>query len=191
MTGARIAVIWDKPIVLTRLIEDCGHSCELVTPHLLTAPFFKKNFNGILIPAGFASPDSGVVLAALRAIECRISRFIEEGGTLLTFGGAFLRNDVYNWLPVEVDYRFGFSTSMITKEQKEPSPSIVEDISEPLTIDGVIRVSSGKVILSSPQGAVMVCVTYGKGKIIITSLHEYPSRRFITETFSEMTEGLL
>jgi len=191
MSDTRIAVIWDKPIMFTRLIEDCGHSCELVTPNILAAPFFRKKFHGVLIPAGFAAPGSAVVLAALRAISSRIKRYVEEGGTILAFGAAFERNNAYDWLPVQVEYRFGFSSCMLYGDKKGVSNDIVEDISEPLTIDGTIVGSPGEVILTSPDGPVLISITYGYGKIIITSLHEYPSRKFITGFCSGGTEGLL
>lgn len=185
-----VAVIWDKPIVLTRLIEDCGHSCELVTPNLLTAPFFRKSFNGMIIPAGFAVPGSTVVLAALRAISSRIRNYIREGGTLLTFGACFERSNAYDWLPVPVRYTFGFSSSLISGDLTHASSSIIEDVSQPLTIDGIIECSDAQVILSSLNGPVLIIVNYGKGRMIITSLHEYPSRKFIQE-FCVGTKGLL
>lgn len=106
MTG-RVGIVWDSPMMFTRLIEDCGFIPELVTPHLLAAPFFRRSFSAVIIPGGFAHPAYSSVIPALRACEGRIRRFILGGGTVIVFGAGIDRPDAYDWLPVTIQYRFG------------------------------------------------------------------------------------
>lgn len=191
----QVAVIWEGPVLFTRLIEECGHSCELVTPHLLAAPFFRRRLHGLVVPAGFASPGHTTVLAALRAIRPRIRRYVEEGGTLLTFGAGADHPSAYDWLPVPVSYRYGFSTTSLETQKDHPFISIIEEGAEKVSIDGILDSSpgdeNGQVILQAPDGPVMLDISYGKGRILIASLHEYPSRRFVREFCVSEGEGLL
>ncbi|PWR72940.1 hypothetical protein ACKUB1_06420 [Methanospirillum stamsii] len=190
----QVAFIWEGPLLFTKLFEDCGHSCELVTPQLLAAPFFRRKLHGVIIPAGFASPDHCRILTALRAISPRIERFINEGGTLLAFGAGWNHPQAYDWLPVPVTYQYGFAQELLGSNGRHPYARIIEDGDETVSIDGTLNdVPNGEehVILSAPQGPVLVQVPYGKGRIVITSLHEYPSRHFIRDLYTGGGEGLL
>lgn len=189
--NTRVAVIWDSPLLFTRMVEECGHSCELVTPHLLAAPFFRKRFHGIIIPAGFASPGHTVILTALRAVSPRIKQYIKDGGTILAFGAGDECRDAYNWLPVQIQYSFGFSHSSLVTGSSHPSSAIIgEDLDSP-SYDGIIEGEDGQVILSAPEGPIMLSFPYCKGRITVTSLHEYPSQCFMREFCMGGGEGLL
>lgn len=191
----QVAVIWEGPVLFTRLFEECGHTCELVTPHLLAAPFFKRRFHGVVIPAGFAAPGHTSILAALRAISPRIKRFVSEGGTVLAFGAGTDMSHAYDWLPVPITYRYGFAKTQLAVNEGHTSASILEDGADEVSIDGILDnitgISDGQVILEAPSGPVMVQITYGSGRIIIASLHEYPSHRFVREFCAGGGEGLL
>lgn len=190
----QVAVLWDGPVLFTRLIEDCGHTCELVTPHLLAAPFFRRRLHGLVIPAGFACPGYTSVLAALRAIRPRIRRYVEEGGTVLAFGAGSDLPDAYDWLPAPVTYRYGFSVISL-KPSDHPFVSILEDGTGEVSIDGTVHATGGdrpsQVILQAPKGPVMLDIPYERGRILVASLHEYPSHRFIREFCTREREGLL
>lgn len=191
----QIAVIWEEPILFIRLFEDCGHCCELVTPHLLAAPFFRRRLNGLVIPAGFASPGHTRVLAALRAISPRIKRYLQEGGTVLAFGAGADLPHAYDWLPVQVSYQYGFAQAPLIGSPSSPFASIIEEDAGEVSIDGVLDItqdeSDGQVILQTEKGPVMVSITYGSGRILIASLHEYPHPRFVREFCAGGGEGLL
>lgn len=190
----QVAVLWDGPLLFTRLIEDCGHTCELVTPHLLAAPFFRRRLHGLVIPAGFACPGYTSVLAALRAIRPRIRRYVEEGGTVLAFGAGSDLPDAYDWLPVPVTYRYGFSVTSL-KRSDHPFVSILEGETGEVSIDGTVHATggdrTGQVILQAPEGPVMLDIPCERGRILVASLHEYPSHRFIREFCARESEGLL
>lgn len=192
--ATHVAFIWEGPVLFTRLFEDCGHSCELVTPHLLAAPFFRKKLHGVVIPAGFATPEHMRVLTALRAIRPRIERFVREGGTLVAFGGGTEYSSAYDWIPVPISYRYGFAEVLLQRNSTHQYTSIIDDAGETISIDGTlgdIPDDNENVLLRAPQGPVMIHVPYGKGRIIVTSLHEYPSRRFVSDLFESGGEGLL
>ncbi len=202
----RVGIVWDSPMMFTRLIEDCGFVPELVTPHLLAAPFFRRAFSAIIIPGGFANPSYSSVIHALRASEGRIHRFIQGGGTLIAFGAGIDRPDAYDWLPVTIQYRFGFSEGKIEEEGCHPISCILEDCPETISIDGIFTIpgSSGAdaqvpeqesqklAVRMRMRGApVLVEYSLGAGRIILTSLHEYPSRRFLRDFCKSDGETLL
>ncbi|NLV26877.1 MAG: hypothetical protein GXY48_06900 [Methanomicrobiales archaeon] len=190
---SHIAFIWEGPVLFTRLFEDCGISCELVTPHLLAAPFFRKKFNGIVIPAGFASEQHIRILTALRAISSRIDRYVKEGGTILAFGGGADKPSAYDWLSPSFSYNFGFSEEHPVRNHSHPCASIIEEETDTISIDGTLEGIQDKelVILNTEKGPVLIHVPYGKGKIVVSTIHEYPSRTFITGLFAHAGEGLL
>lgn len=187
----RVAVIWETPLIFTRLVEDCGHGCELVTPHLIAAPFFRRKFNGVLIPSGFGDPRYSTVLAALRAINHRVRRFVEEGGTLLVFGAGAEREDAYDWLPAPVSYQYGFSEERLSGDFSHSVATILQGEEDTRVCDGTFPGDTGQVILSSPKGPVLIEISHGNGRIILTSLHEYPNVEFLKNFCTIKGEGLL
>jgi hypothetical protein len=191
----KVAVIWDEPVLLTRLIEDCGHVCELITPHLLAAPFFRRKLHGLVIPAGFASTPHTSILASLRAVRARIKRYVEEGGILLVFGAGSDLHDPYDWLPVPISYRYGFAMTTIKIHTKHPLVSIIEENVNEVSVDGFLgAVPDGgerTAILEGTEGPIFIEIPWGNGLILVTSLHEYPSRCFVREFCARGGEGLL
>ncbi|PKL58935.1 MAG: hypothetical protein CVV33_09985 [Methanomicrobiales archaeon HGW-Methanomicrobiales-4] len=204
----RVGIIWDTPVMFTRLVEDCGFIPELVTPHLLAAPFFRRSYSAIIIPGGFAHPSYSLVLPALRACEDRIWRFILAGGMVLVFGAGFDKPDAYDWLPVMVRYRFGFSEGMVEGGTDNPFSCIIEDCPDLVSIDGFFDIpgnglpsiqgasdleEDGRVVVCLQMRGYPVMIEYrsGAGRIILASLHEYPSRRFLSGFCMRGSETLL
>ena len=54
--SCRAGFVWETPQHFVRYIEECGVPCELVTPYMLAAPFFRGSFTCLIIPTGFANP---------------------------------------------------------------------------------------------------------------------------------------
>ena len=102
--NCRAGFVWQTKQHFNRYIEDCGIPCELITPHMLAAPFYRGRFNCLIIPTGFANPAYSNLLPALRAAAPRIKKFVENGGNLLVFGAAANKPDSYDWLPFPVTY---------------------------------------------------------------------------------------
>ena len=70
--SCRAGFVWATPQHFNRFIEECGITCEPVTPHMLAAPFYRPTLNCLIIPTGFANPAYSNLLPALRASSPRI-----------------------------------------------------------------------------------------------------------------------
>lgn len=203
--GRRVGIIWDTPVMFIRLAEDCGYLAELVTPHLLAAPFFRRSFSAVIIPGGFAHPSYSSVLPALRACEDRIKRFVRSGGTVLAFGAGIDRPDAYDWLDEKIQYRFGFSEGMPDTGADPVLARITDDCPEIVSIDGIFEhakpAGSGapdcekepepRIGMRINGLPVLIEYSIGAGRIILTTLHEYPSRGFLCNFCMNNGETLL
>lgn len=210
--AGKVGIIWNTQTMFTRLVEDCGFIAELVTPHLLAAPFFRRKYSVLIVPGGFAHPDHCTVFSALRACEIRIQHFVRSGGTILVFGAGTDLPDAYGWLPCAVRYRFGFSTGEVmgceVNAAESQSSCITEECPDTISIDGTLEIPDICICgvpgvydarmnpepfihLSVRDNPVMIEYQAGDGRIILTTLHEYPSRRFVKGLCSSLSETLL
>lgn len=182
----RAGFVWATPQHFNRFIEECGISCELVTPHMLAAPFYRPTLNCLIIPTGFANPSYSNLLPALRASSPRIRRFVENGGSLLVFGAAADKPDAYDWLPFSIVYRHDCHPRSITCEANSVTWSLIEDY-DPSAIecDGIFPEHEGDGAGTSESAAVLIEKNIGRGRVVVTSIHEYPSRRFLKDFCAE------
>lgn len=189
--SCRAGFIWETAQHFNRYIEDCGVTCEPVTPYMLAAPFFRGEFNCLIIPTGFANPAYSRLLPALRASSERIERFVENGGNLLVFGAAIDRQDAYDWLPFPITYHHDCRPRRIDDGGSPSLHSIAADY-DPACIecDGIFPTHAGDGAGTSGSDAVLVEKKVGKGTIIVTSIHEFPSRKFLTEFCMQGTKTL-
>jgi glutamine amidotransferase-like uncharacterized protein len=178
--SCRAGFVWATPQHFNRFIEECGISCELVTPHMLAAPFYRGTFNCLIIPTGFANPAYSNLLPALRASSSRIRRFVENGGSLLVFGAAADKPDAYDWLPFTIRYTHDSHPRRIDLRTDSPTGTLIDDY-DPSSIecDGTFPAHDGECAGRAGESDVIVEKNYGKGKIVVTSIHEYPSRQFL------------
>jgi hypothetical protein len=176
----RAGFVWASPQHFTRFIEECGIPCELVTPHMLAAPFFRGSFSCLIIPTGFANPAYSNLLPALRASSGRIRRFVENGGALLVFGAAVERADAYDWLPFNLQYCHDCHPRQITISSASAVRTLLDDY-DPAAIecDGSFPRHDGECAGRDGEADVLVEKQVGKGTIVVTSIHEYPSRKFL------------
>jgi hypothetical protein len=188
---SKSGLIWDQKILFSRYIEDCGVSCELLTPHMIAAPFYRGKFVTLIIPTGFANPEYSLLLPALKAAAPRIRRFVEGGGNLLVFGAASTREDAYSWLPFRLHYHHTYGQVEPTMECEHPGTTLLEGYeSGPVESDGFFTDHEGTVIARASGRPVIITRTVGKGEIIAATIHEYPSRSFI-QTFCTAPEEAL
>ena len=180
--SCRAGFVWATPQHFNRFIEECGIGCELITPHMLAAPFFRPTLNCLIIPTGFANPIYSSLLPALRASSPRIKRFVENGGSLLVFGAAADKPDAYDWLPFNIVYRHDCHPRSIAFATESDTRSILDDY-DPVAIecDGIFPQHEADGVGTCESAAVIIEKQIGKGKIIVTSVHEYPSRRFLKD----------
>jgi hypothetical protein len=180
--SCRAAFIWQTKQHFNRYIEECGITCELVTPHMLAAPFYRGTFNCLIIPTGFANPGYSNLLPALRAASSRIEKFVENGGNLLVFGAAADKPDAYDWLPFPVTYRHDCHPRSIECIPVDQYGTIIDDY-DPSSVecDGNFPSHEGECRGIAESCDVIIEKNVGIGRIIVTSVHEFPSRRFLKD----------
>lgn len=180
--NCRAGFVWNSPQHFSRLIEDCGIPCELVTPQMLAAPFFRGSFTCLVIPTGFGNPAYSNLLPALRASSSRIQRFVERGGRLLVFGAADNRPDAYDWLPFPVTYEHDFHPRTVAISPSSVAAQILDDY-DPAHVecDGCFPSHGGDPAAESAGSVVLIEQSFGEGMIVVTSIHEFPSRQFIRQ----------
>jgi hypothetical protein len=182
MMNGSPAVIWENKLMFQRLIDDCVGCCELVTPQLLAAPFYRGAFGALIVPTGFANKEYSRVLPALRATKSRMKRFLESGGEILVFGGGGDIPDCYDWLPFPVGYHFEYGPQKITIKKEADSASLLEGYDlDAFECDGYCTGYHGDPVATTHDGhPILIEEEVGSGRVILTTVHEYPSRAFLT-----------
>ena len=177
----KAGLAWECSVPFIRYIEDTGITCELITPHMMAAPYYRGKLVSLIIPTGFGNPAYSCLLPALRASSGRIRKFLEKGGRVIVFGAMSPENDRYDWLPVPVTYVSEYFSSPVHVDGKNPLASILEDFdTSEIECDGYIKNPEGSVLAQTEEGkSIMVAYPVGKGIIIVTTIHEYPSRGFL------------
>jgi len=180
--NARAGFVWGTKQHFNRYIEDSGISCDLITPHMLAAPFFRTTLNCLIIPTGFANPVYSNLLPALRASESRIARFVENGGNLLVFGAAMEKPDAYDWLPFVVRYTHDCHPRSISCVPSVETTRIIEDYDAScIECDGTFFSFDADCTGHDGESAVILEKKVGNGAIVVTSIHEFPSRSFLQQ----------
>ncbi|MCW3133771.1 MAG: hypothetical protein N2V78_05540 [Methanophagales archaeon] len=179
-----IALLWDKDTLFEDYLIDRGFTCEVVMPNTLSAPFFSfTGYKLVIVPAGFGNELYSGMLKALRANSELIKDFVKAGGALLV-SGALSNKNAYNWLPIKIEYVMEKRRVRIEVVKEHKAAVIVEK--EECMCDGYFTEigAGGEVILSEKEKnkdrkVILVVSEYGAGEIIATTIHEYPSERFI------------
>jgi len=188
--SCRAGFVWGTKQHFNRYIEECGITCELVTPHMLAAPFYRGTFNCLIIPTGFANPAYSNLLPALRAASPRIKQFVENGGNLLVFGAATDKPDAYDWLPFRVEYRHDCHPRRIGCSPCSDSGTLITDYNpQCIECDGSFPSHDGETVGIAEESDVIIEKKIGNGRIVVTSVHEYPSRDFFKNFCRAGTES--
>jgi hypothetical protein len=188
----KAGLVWDCELIFNRYIEDCDVQCEMVTPQMIAAPFYRGRYVSVIIPTGFGNPNYSGLLPALRASASRIKSFVEKGGNLLVFGAMSGAPGTYDWLPIEVEYCHEYFTAHVHINEESPFASILEGFdSNTVECDGYFTRYEGTPVVTSEEGkTVMFSVHVGSGTIIVMSVHEYPSQSFLRAFCSHDKETL-
>ncbi len=191
MTAPRAALLWDSPTTFVRFVEDCGVACQLVTPQLCAAPFFRGSFSVLVVPTGFANAAYSRTLIALRASRARLRRFLEQGGALLVFGAAIDRADAYDWLPFRLVYHHEHAPCRLDPVEPVLFDALFGDYdSDAIECDGWFEEHEGEVIATAKGRPVAVAKKVGDGLVVATTVHEYPSRGFFPFIGRESREAV-
>jgi hypothetical protein len=177
----KAGVFADSSSTFHRFIEDCSITCEVITPHLLAAPFYRGSYVALIVPTGFANRKYSLLLPALRARTDRIRSYLEKGGRILVFGASEERSDVYDWLPFRVEYHHHYEARDLTLPEDWDLHTLLEGYGcSSIPCDGIFPSHEGEVVGVTPEGdTILVGRRVGEGFAVITSIHEYPSRTFL------------
>lgn len=176
-----VAVFWDTKMTFHRLVEDAACPCDAVTPLLLSAPFYRGKYSGIIIPTGFGNICYSKLLPALRACSERIEDYLNAGGKLLVFGAADASPNRYDWLPVNVKYHYEFAEQHLDVDTTSPWSCIFDGYDTTcFASDGWFEEFEGHPLAIAENGfPVLVECQVGKGTLLLASTHEYPSDAFL------------
>jgi len=177
----KTGLAWECTLPFIRYIEDTGVTCELITPQMMGAPYYRGNLVSLIIPTGFGNAAYSGLLPALRASSGRINKFLKKGGRVIVFGAMSPADGLYDWLPVPVTYVSEYFSSPVTVDEKNPLATILDDFdTSEIECDGYIADPEGEVLAQTDDGkAIMVAYPVGDGTLIVTTIHEYPSRGFL------------
>ena len=190
--SCRAGFVWGTKQHFNRYIEECGITCELVIPQMLAAPFYRGSFNCLIIPTGFANPAYSNLLPALRAASVRIKKFVETGGNLLVFGAAADKPDAYDWLPFPVIYRHECHPRRIECSLSSDAGTLIDDYNpQCIECDGSFPSHEATRVGIAELCDVIIEKKIGEGRIVVTSVHEYPSRGFLKNFCSSGKESRL
>jgi glutamine amidotransferase-like uncharacterized protein len=188
--SCRAGFVWGTKQHFNRYIEECGIACELITPHMLAAPYYRGTFNCLIIPTGFANPAYSNLLPALRAASSRIEKFVRNGGNLLVFGAASEKPDAYDWLPFPVVYKHDCHPRGIECSPDSGTGSLIADYNHLcIECDGSFTSHDGERVGIAELSDVIIEKLAGDGRIVVTSVHEYPSRGFLKNFCSSGKES--
>lgn len=181
---SKAGIACDTAGFMNKYIEDCGVTCELVSPQMLATPFYKGNIVALVIPTGFGNRMYSGILPALRASADRIEKFVKKGGRVLCFGAMTADSNTYGWLPFKCSYVHDYFNAPITVDKNNELSGITADFDENgIEFDGYFDDDTApecEVIASTKDGKkVMIAKKHGEGYYVITSIHELPSKEFI------------
>ncbi len=186
----KAGVIWDCDCYVNKYICDNDIRGEVITPQMLAAPYYKGSLVSVIIPTGFGNSAYSGLMPALKATSGRIKKFVEKGGNALVFGAMADADGLYDWLPFRVKYTHEYFNSPVITDEESFFSGIVEDFDEKgIECDGYFTDFEGDCIAETPDGrCIMIAKRFGDGCFIITSVHEFPSRRFLTRICSGDSE---
>jgi hypothetical protein len=107
---------------------------------------------------------------------------VESGGSLLVFGAAADKPEAYDWLPFRVVYRHDCHPRSIVFAAGSSTRSLIDDY-DPSAIecDGTFPEHEGGGTGTCESAAVIIEKRVGRGIVVVTSIHEYPSRQFLKD----------
>jgi hypothetical protein len=168
-----IAIIGEKTFLFEKLLDETGREYAFVKPEILGSPFLPR-FRMVVIPTGFANPQYSKVLPALKASKSRIAEFLEKGGVLTVFGPLVPEHE-YEWLPLSLKYIGEYENTELVPTSDHRCNSLVD--AKAADCDGYLIPGEGfETALRDSKGrSVLVIGKFGRGKIVATTIHEFPS----------------
>jgi hypothetical protein len=176
MTDALI--ISSRGNVFESLFAENGMSSMQVAPGAFGSPLIPPT-KLLIVPSGFADPKyyKGTHPALMWSAD-KIREFIENGGFVLACG-PMLEDYDYDWLPVKLSYHMKFKeVDVRLVDPSDPAASFVKP--GMLDCDGYFTAWEGNVVMVREENRpVLISQKVGKGYVVATSLHQWPSPEFL------------
>ncbi|SFM42413.1 hypothetical protein [Methanolobus profundi] len=176
MTEAML--IWDTPLLFEKLFKEHDIKCQRIVSDSIGTPFIPP-CKCVVIPTGFANKAYTKILPGIERNAKSLEKFVRSGGNLMVFG-PMVPEYKYNWLPMELEYKQEQQVTTICMAQDHEAQCLVEDTCSEVEFDGYFSKTDGEVVFRSDEGKpLMVVKELGEGRIIATTIHEFPSGRFL------------
>jgi hypothetical protein len=179
---SEIALIWDRPLLFEKMFVEYGLACERVSP-LQIGTAYSPKFKVAILPVGFGNPAYSTVAKSVRRLGTPLLEFVRKGGVLVAFSPYV---DDYDFAWLKLSYRFRLLVRdkpvKVSVKRQHPAAHILDDVLEAQTDGCFTGVSEDDVILQSEDGAVLIVTPTGEGHIILSAIHEFPTRRFVAWT---------
>jgi hypothetical protein len=167
-----ILVLWNKPLLWNRLFQEYGMSSSSALPDALFSPHLPPA-KLILIPTGFMSLYSADAASFTKEKTAgKLTSFVENGGTLLIFSPKINEPASFSWLNLPV----AFVPENISLRKKT---SLLDG--ESFSCDGWFQnLDENCAVIESDDmnRPIHLSVQKGKGKIILSSVHEFLSKSY-------------
>jgi len=173
-----VMLVWDSPILFEKLFTEHGLACMRVDGAALGTPFLPAS-RCLVLPTGFANTAYSKIHRSIGNKGKKLVNFVEKGGTLVIFG-PLVQSYSFNWLPFELEYFEEHEQLPLHQVNQGDISCIIEDLSEPVECDGYFSKADAIVILENERNQpVMVKKEIGKGLVVASTIHEFPSGDFM------------
>lgn len=175
MTMPDITLIWDAPVLFEKLFGEHGLSYQRVSSGAIGTPFL-PSCRVMIIPTGFANSQYTGILHGIEMNKRFFDGFAEKGGVLVVYG-ALVPEYTYQWLPFTLKYREQYGAVDLKVVQEHGCACIFDG--DRAECDGYFTETDGEVILTGNGMPILVTWEHGRGLIIATTIHEFPSGDFL------------
>jgi len=173
-----IALIWDRPLFFEKLFVEYGFACERVSPLQIGSAYSPK-FEVAILPVGFGNPAYSSVAKSVKGLGTPLRQFVRKGGSLVAFS-PYVDDYDFGWLGLPCRFRLLPRDELvkIAIKREHPATQIV-DVLEAHTDGYLTGAIEHDVVLEAEDGAVLAVTSSDKGRFILSTIHEFPARRFI------------
>jgi hypothetical protein len=176
---SEIALIWDRPLLFEKLFVEYGVACERVSP-LQIGTAYSPKFKVAILPVGFGNPAYSTVAKSVRKVSTPLQHFLRKGGVLIAFS-PYVDDYDFAWLGLPYKFKHLVRDTLIKINVRKQHPAAhILDVCEAQTDGYLIGAEENDVILQSEDGAVLIVKPVDEGCVILTTIHEFPARQFIT-----------
>ncbi|WP_094226799.1 hypothetical protein [Methanolobus psychrotolerans] len=173
-----VMLIWDNPLLFEKLFKEHNIKCQRIVSDSIGTPFISP-CKCVVIPTGFANKDYTNILPGIERNATRLEKFVREGGNLVIFS-PIVHSYKYEWLPMELEYVQQQEVTTVCKVKDHEAQCLIEDTENEVEFDGFFSKTDAEVVFSDKSGnPLMVVKELGNGRIIATTIHEFPSGKFL------------